>query len=148
MNANASMLIIAALVAAPLVLTAPAAADVATEPTVVALDSETSVGGMPVACTGIGQTKLDPRWSSYPVRVELSDAQDKYVADGAITLRDAHGKTLLSVQCAGPWILLKPAPGAYTVEGWLPGVSAKPRSARFKPPAQGQMRVVLKFPDV
>ena len=136
----------AAVAIAPLLLASGIAV---AEPTSIPPDTETTVGGVPVACTGIGQTKLDPRWSAYPVRVEFSDSHDKYLGDAEITVWDAHGRPVLSVACAGPWILLRLEPGAYKIEGRLPdNATAKPRTAPFRPPSKGQMRLVLKFPDV
>ena len=32
------------------------------------IDRPTTVGGVEVACTGIGQTRTDPKWPAYPVR--------------------------------------------------------------------------------
>jgi hypothetical protein len=128
--------------AAPRAALAPAAA-----PVILPADAETAVGGVPVACTGVGQTKLDPRWEAYPVRVEVSNGRNEYLADAQIAVWDASGRSVLNVRCAGPWILLRPAQGAYRIEGRLPGLAAAPRTATFRPPAKGQMRLVLQFPD-
>ena len=113
----------------------------------VALDSQTVIGGVDVACTGIGETRNDPKWSAWPVRVEFSNAQHAYETDAAVALIDAKGKTVLKASCEGAWLLLKPGPGAYTVFARLTDRTAKPRSARFQTPAHGQIRVVIEFPD-
>lgn len=104
------------------------------------------VGGVEVACTGVGQTRTDPTWQAFPVRVEFSDSRNEYLGSGEITVL-ANRQPLLSVRCDAPWILLKLKPGAYTVDGRVPGSPAKPRSASFHTPAHGQMRLVLQFPD-
>jgi hypothetical protein len=111
------------------------------------VDRPVTIRGVEVACTGIGQTRDDPNWRAYPVRVEFSDHDNAYLGGGELTLF-ADRKPVLAVRCDAPWILLKPAVGAYTVEGRVPGAQAKPRSARFQPPAHGQMRVVLQFPEL
>jgi hypothetical protein len=111
------------------------------------VDRPTTVGGVEVACTGIGQTKTDPKWLSFPVRVEFSDHDNAYLGNGEITVLSNH-QPVLSVRCDAPWILLKLAPGAYTVQGSVPGTAGKPRSASFHTPAHGQMRLVLQFPDL
>jgi hypothetical protein len=118
------------------------------EPTSVPLDGEASVGGIDVGCTGIGESKLDPKWRAYPVRVEFSDANNAYLANEVLIVRSAGGAELLSVGCEGPWILLKLPPGSYSVVGSVPGASAQPRTATFRPPSHGQIRVVLKFPEL
>jgi hypothetical protein len=117
------------------------------EPRVLPVDGETTAGGVPVACTGIGQTRLDPKWAAYGVRVEVSNAANEYLVDAAITVRDRKGAEVLSVSCDAPWILMKLPPGAYRIEGRILNSAAKPRSATFSPPASGQMRLVLQFPD-
>jgi len=123
------------------------ATSVAAQPVRVPLDQETTVGDIPVACTGIGQTKNDPKWLAYPVRVEFADAEHAYLADETISLADAHGHQLLDVACEGPWILLKLPPRvAYRVEGRLRDPSVPPVSATVKAPSHGQTRFVLTFP--
>lgn len=124
-----------------------AAAQAGAQPTALKLDQETQVNGVPVACTGIGQTKDDPHWLSYPVRVEFSNARNEYFTDVEITVSDRAGHTVVQIGCEGPWILLKLAPGNYRIDGRLLDTPAKPRSAPFSPPAHGQMRLVLQFPD-
>jgi hypothetical protein len=113
----------------------------------VPLDGQAVIGGVEVACTGIGETRNDPKWSAWPVRVEFSNAQHAYETDAAVALVNAKGKTVLTASCEGPWLLLKPGPGAYTVFARLSDSPAKPRSARFQTPAHGQIRVVIEFPD-
>lgn len=112
------------------------------------VDWPTMVQGVQVACTGIGQqTRDDPSWLAYPVRVEFSDHLNTYLGAGQITVLSAK-KPVLSVRCDAPWILLKLPAGAYTVEGTVPDAQAQPRSTRFQPPARGQMRVVLQFKEL
>lgn len=124
-----------------------ACADVAqADPQALTVDAEAMVAGVPVACTGIGQTRLDPKWQAYGVRVEFSNPRAEYLGDGAITVRDHKGAEVLSIACDAPWILMKLPPGRYTVEGRVKGLSAT-RSAQVSPPASGQTRVVLRFPD-
>lgn len=117
------------------------------EPRSLPVDMETTVGVVPVACTGVGQTRLDPKWQAYGVRVEVSNARNEYLVGGAVTVKDAKGGEVLSVSCDAPWILMKLPPGAYRIEGRILNSDAKPRSAPFSPPKSGQMRLVLQFPD-
>jgi hypothetical protein len=118
-------------------------------PVMVAVDTPSTVNGVDVACTGIGaDTRAEPRWQAYGVRVEFSNARNEYLTGGAVRLRDHAGRDLLSVRCDAPWILLRLPDGAYQVEGWLPEMIAKPRSARFTTPAKAPLRVVLQFPEL
>ena len=132
-----------ALTAAIAALATPALAD----PVRVPLDQETTVGGIGVGCTGIGQTKNDPKWAAYSVKLEFADAQRALLANETVSL--SSGKTeILDVACEGPWLLLKlPAGKAFTVEANLAERSTAPRSANVKAPAHGQATFVLTFPD-
>ena len=126
-------------------LAAPAGA----EPQRVPLDTEATIGGVDVACTGIGQTKDQPRWLAYPVRVEFADAKANYLAGEVVTLSALKGAAILEVTCEGPWLLLKlPAGHSYRVDATLTEYkTAQPRSAVVKAPNHGQARFVLTFPD-
>ena len=119
----------------------------AASPTIVPLDTETTVSGVPVACTGIGESKLNPHWDSYPVRVEFSGADNGLLADDALTIFDEAGAEVVSVGCAGPWILLKLPPGSYRIEGRLPKAQAIPQSGYFRVTPDGPVHLELRFPD-
>jgi hypothetical protein len=116
-------------------------------PTLLPVDAETMVAGVAAGCTGVGQTKDDPRWLAYPVRIEFANAAREYLQAGVVTIYDAKGASVLSVRCEAPWILLKLPAGSYRVEGRVPDSPAQPRTATFTTPAKGQMRLVLTFPD-
>ena len=116
-------------------------------PARIPLDGERTIGGVAIACTGIGQEKADPRWLAYPVRVEFSKPGGDYLADEALSVMDHSGHTLASVACEGPWILLRPeAPGEYRFKGWVPGGAGGQRGGTFHVPLKGQIRLVLQFP--
>ncbi len=63
-----------------------------------------------------------------------------------VALVDAKGHPLLTVMCDGPWVLMKPAKGAYQVYAQLMEDPDKVRSAKFTTPSHGQQRIVLQFP--
>jgi len=132
-----------ALTAAALLAVSPAFADPVRAP----LDQETTIGGIGVGCTGVGQTKNDPRWQAYPVKLMFADAQRALLANEVVTL-STGGATVLEVSCEGPWLLLKLPPGkSYTVEARLREENTAPRSATVKAPSHGQATFVLTFPD-
>ena len=132
-------------VLAILALALPAVAQ--ESPTRVPLDTETVIGGVAVACTGIGQEKHDPRWLAYPIQVEFARADGAYLADETLSVSDRHGAVLATVACEGPWILLRPsAPGDYSIAGWAPGATGSTTGGTFRIPARGRQRLVLRFP--
>jgi hypothetical protein len=109
------------------------------------MDTPVSMGGIETVCTGIGDGKNDPRWKTFPVRVEFANASAQYVAGAHVTLSDVAGTTLADFDCSGSWVLFRMARGLYTVSGRLPAANLAPASAKFQPPVTGQMRVVLRF---
>jgi hypothetical protein len=111
----------------------------------VPLDHETTVDGIGVGCTGIGQTKDAPKWNDYSVKIEFADSQRNLLADETMTL-SRGGESILTVKCAGPWILLKLPPGkAYQISGSVPGTSAS-AGMTVTAPSQGQGVFALTFP--
>ncbi len=131
--------------AAPRATTPPPSYDIEIER--MAVDKDLVIDGVQLACTGIGDTRADPKWTAYPIRVEFSDAKNEYMTDAVVALVDAKGAEVLMARCDSPWLLLKPPPGTYAVYAQLMDSAAKMRSAKFSVPAHGQKRVVLQFPD-
>ena len=137
------------IVSAAIVLAGTAAAAQSTPgATKLPMDRETEVGGVPVACTGVGETKTDSKWTRYPIRVEFSDSKNDYLVGAHVVVTDAQGAEVLNVDCDGPWVLMTLPAGRYQVSAELLGETAKPRSVNLSPPSSGQRRVVLKFPDM
>ncbi|MEI9963774.1 MAG: hypothetical protein WDM92_02845 [Caulobacteraceae bacterium] len=106
-----------------------------------------NINGVEAACTGVGQTREDPRWAAYPVRIEFSNARNEYLMGAVVSVTGKAGKPVLTALCDGPWLLLKLPKGRYSAFARLTDVQAKPRSAGFDAPASGQKRVVLQFLD-
>jgi len=115
-----------------------------------AMDAPIQVNGIETVCTGIGdEAQADPRWKAYPIRIEFSNSGSQYLSGAHVTLKNARGKELATIDCAGSWVLFKLSPGKYGVTANLTYVThAAPRSATFDAPATGQKRIVLQFKDV
>lgn len=117
--------------------------------TEVPLDSETTIAGIGVACSGIGESKTESRWQAYPVRIEFANADHEYLIGATVKVADARGAPLFTAGCSGPWLLLKfPDRASYRVEATIDGAAAAPRSATVRSPASGQARFVLTFPEL
>lgn len=111
------------------------------------LDTNTTVDGVDVACTGIGQTRNNPLWRDYPVRLEFSDAKGDYLADETLTVYRPDRQPALSVSCDGPWVLMKLPPGRdYRVQASLDEPGTSPHSSVVRAPEHGQARFLITFP--
>ncbi|WP_395016511.1 hypothetical protein [Dongia sp.] len=91
--------------AAPL----PAAAQGAGDPILEA-------NGIKYACAGVGKaSRGDPRWKSFPVRLEFAAANGDFLGDPDVTITDAGGKQVFQAKCNGPWVLIELPAGSYKV---------------------------------
>ena len=145
-----SFIALSVLLAGALITAAGTAApqsDSTATPTAMALDTEQTIGDIGVACTGIGQSKDDPRWKAYPTRLEFSNPAGDLLANVAVTVSTPSGRSLASVSCEGPWILVRAAPGTYKVEAWMPGTAFKHQTTTFSASAKGLRIVGLRFPE-
>jgi hypothetical protein len=110
-------------------------------------DREATVGGIPVACTGVGdEANDDPRWPAYSTRIEFANSRAEYLSDVDISIANANGVTLLSVRCESPWFLAKLNPGRYTVTAVFDDRLTK--TVRFSAATHGQARTIVRFPEV
>jgi hypothetical protein len=110
------------------------------------MDNPVTLNGIETVCTGIADSKDDPRWKTYPVRIEFSNGGNQYLAGAHVELSQGS-KQLTSLDCSASWVLFRLSPGNYSVTATLSGSNAKPRTAKFSPPKTGQKRIVLRFPD-
>jgi len=110
-----------------------------------AMDNPVMVSGIETVCTGIADSKDDPRWAAYPVRIEFSNAKGQSITDVHLVLAKADGTALATLDCGANWVLFKLAPGKYKVTGTAAPDAGGTVSADFAPPAKGQKRVSLRF---
>lgn len=93
------------LLSAPLPATAQAGGDPILE-----------AGGIKYACAGVGKaSRSDPRWASFPVKLEFAAANGDFLGDPAVTVTDGSGKPVFQAQCDGPWVLIELPAGSYKV---------------------------------
>jgi len=109
------------------------------------MDQPVTISGIETVCTGISESKLDPRWHAYPVRVEFSNKAAQYVVGAHVVLAKADGTALSQFDCPASWVLFKLAPGKYKVTASIGSGPGDTADADFSPPAKGQKRVVLRF---
>jgi hypothetical protein len=108
------------------------------------LDEPTTVNGIVAVCTGIGSdARQNPAWNAYPLKVLVAGKGGQYLGDEVVAISQG-GHELLSVDCGGPWLLFKLAPGTYRVTAESAGVKAE---SNAHVPASGQGRIILRFPD-
>jgi hypothetical protein len=109
-------------------------------------DEPTTVNGVELACTGIGdEAQSDPRWKAFPVRLEFAGGNAQYLADVDVSVSDSTGTQLFQVRCDSAWLLAKLSPGKYVVKGSFRNLV---KSSKFTAPKSGQARVIVRFPEI
>lgn len=110
-------------------------------------DTPTTIDGVKAACTGVGESTNDPRWSAYPLKLVFADKKGQYTAGEKIDITK-NGQTVIQTSCDAPWLLLKPSAGNYRVTATLSGPNGERHaSADFSVKSTGpQKTVTLDFP--
>lgn len=125
----------AVLVSAPLVPQTASAADEVMQQ-----------NGISYACTGIGESKDDPRWAGFALKLAYAVQPDgALLSDVTARIRDASGRLVLDVHCPdSPWLMAQLPPGRYSVTAVALGKFT--RQARFTVGGGRQRYVVIRFP--
>lgn len=71
--------------------------------------------GIRYVCTGIAESRLDPRWAAYPLKLMFTTGGRAYIINVRVTIRNAKGATVFTAFCPTPWLLVTLAPGRYRV---------------------------------
>jgi len=108
-------------------------------------DTPVRTANVEAVCTGIGlDARQNPAWNGYPLKIEVAGRGGQYLGDVHLVLTQKD-KTVASLTCGGPWILLRVPTGRYQIEAKTEGKTVS--SAAFVP-AMGQGRVILRFPEL
>lgn len=96
-------------------------------------------------CTGVGESKDDPRWKEYPLKLMFTGSGRAYISEVKVELKDDSGLSVIKIDCDGPWLLAKLKPGKYSVQATVEGVT---KTAIVTVPAMGQLESVIRFPHI
>ena len=81
-----------------------------------AQDAEKSFQGIKYACTGIAESKEDPRWAAYPLKLIFAAADGDYASDVRVEIDNDAGNRVFEAYCEfEPWLMVDLAPGKYKV---------------------------------
>jgi hypothetical protein len=78
-------------------------------------DEEKTFNGIKYACTGVGESKEDPRWEGYPLKLMFTGRGTAYVTYLEVEIQDPTGKQVFKADCDSPWLLVNLNPGNYQV---------------------------------
>lgn len=111
-------------------------------------DEEGTFRGIRFACAGISkESRGDPRWQSYALKISFAAGGGGYLADVDVTIRDSAGNVVMEVNnCLAPWVLADLAPGSYEVTGIV--IDKYTKNKMVKVSGGGQSAVVLRYPEI
>jgi hypothetical protein len=115
-------------------------------PSLQAADEELTYQGIQYACTGVGESKEDPKWKTYPLKLMFTAGTKAYVADVSVTVQDGSGNVVLKATCDSPWFLARLKSGNYSVMAQALGAGSK--TVQVSVPAVGQKEMVIRFPEI
>jgi len=102
--------------------------------------------GISYACTGIGESKDDPRWPGFSLKLAYAAQPDGALLSRVTArIRDGAGRPVLDVHCEDePWLVAQLPPGRYSVTAIALGKFTK--QVRFTIRDGRQSYVVIRFP--
>ncbi len=109
-------------------------------------DTELTYKEIKYVCTGVGESKEDPRWSKYPLKLMFAGAGRAYVSYVKVQIKDAAGNMAFESDCDGPWLLVQLKPGKYDVTATA--LKKYTRSASISVKDSGQTEYVFRFTEV
>ncbi len=110
-----------------------------------AAEAETKKNEPSYVCTGVGESKEDPRWKEYPLKLVFTGSGRAYISEVKVDLKDGSGQSLIKVDCDGPWLLAKLPAGKYAVQASAEGIT---KNVSVTVPASGQLEWVIRFPHI
>ena len=109
-------------------------------------DRELDYRGIGYVCTGIAESRLDPRWSAYPLKLMFTTGGHAYIINVRVTISDAKGRPVFKAFCPTPWLLVRLAPGRYRVTAVAQEEYTK--TARIRIRAGRQTARAIRFPEM
>ncbi|MEX0810540.1 MAG: hypothetical protein WD044_17595 [Dongiaceae bacterium] len=134
----------ASIAAAPALVPQLATADeIAAAPS----DTILADGGTRYACAGTAESKFDPRWDEFPLKIVTAASNGTLLGYVDIAIADASGAPVLDVYCEAPWLVTDVAPGNYTVRVVARNGQYE-ETASFDVAATGQTEVLVSFDEI
>ena len=114
---------------------------------VTAQDQVMEQGGVRYVCTGIGESKDDPRWRRFALKlVFATEPRGALLSNVRSRISDRAGRIVLDVHCQDePWLIAGLAPGRYRISATANG--GFNRTVRVVVRAGRQTYTVIRFPS-
>ena len=114
---------------------------------VAAQDQIMEQGGVRYVCTGIGESKEDPRWRAFALKlVFATEPRGALLSNVRSRISDRAGRVVLDVHCPDePWLIAGLAPGRYRISATANGGFNRTVNIVVRPGRQTY--TVIRFPS-
>src|SRR5262249_24839348 len=109
-------------------------------------DQELTYKDIKFACTGVAESKEDPRWTKYPVKLMFTTAGRAYVTYVQVTIKDAQGAEVFTAECDSPWLVVDLKPGKYSITAVA--LHKYSKTASITAGGGKQAELAIRFPEI
>ena len=106
---------------------------------------QTSASGLQYVCTGIAESKFDPQWEAFPLKLVVATVEGDYLGDFTATIADSGGSAVFDAHCLSPWMLVNLPAGNYTATVTTRGTYQKTVNVEV---GSGQNEVTVHFEGI
>jgi hypothetical protein len=101
-------------------------------------------GDITYMCTGVGESKDDPRTASFPMKIVFATDSSVLYSDVDVRITRESGEKVFELFCDGAWLLVQLPPGTYTVTATDKRKITRSCSMKI---GSGQSMSTLRWPD-
>jgi len=112
----------------------------------VAQDQELTYKDTKFACTGIAESKEDPRWGKYSTKLMFTAGGRAYVSYIQLSIKDAQGNLVFESDCDAPWIVVDLKPGKYSLTATA--LKKYTKNANLTVGGGKQTELAIRFPEI
>lgn len=100
--------------------------------------------GVSYMCSGIGESKDDPRTAKFPLKIVFATNSSALYSDVTVKINDEGGKKVFDLFCDGAWLLVDLPSGKYSITA--SDQKGQSRSCSMTA-GSSQTQCVLRWPD-
>ncbi len=112
----------------------------------VAQDQELTYKDLKFACTGVAESKEDPRWGKYSTKLMFTTGGRAYVSYIQLSVKDAQGNLVFETDCDAPWIVVDLKPGKYSLTATA--LKKYTKTANLTVGGGKQTELAIRFPEI
>jgi len=103
--------------------------------------------GIRYACTGIAESRADPRWNDFPLKLVFATKDRAYLSSVQVVVSDTDNARVFEAFCAvEPWLLIDLPAGDYLVTARA--LDRQQKTYRVRVPASGQAQYDFRFEEI